>query len=104
LELYFTTFDTQYVAFIFGRTLIWLGTGNTIYRWQEKYSRAIEYIAYKTDTLLVDIRGAFLRYFRVDDLLCEDGTHPNSKGQNVITETFLNFSRENLKKDKIIYV
>jgi lysophospholipase L1-like esterase len=72
----------------------WLGTVNTIYRWQEKYSRAIEYIAHKTDTLLVDIRGAFLKYFRIDDLLCEDGTHPNSKGQNVITEAFLNISKE----------
>jgi lysophospholipase L1-like esterase len=70
--------------------LKWLGTVNTIYRFQEEYSRAIEYIAHKTDTLLVDIRGAFLKRFRIDDLLCEDGTHPNSKGQNVITETFLN--------------
>ncbi|MDR2210984.1 MAG: SGNH/GDSL hydrolase family protein [Spirochaetaceae bacterium] len=73
--------------------LKWLGTVNTIYRWQEKYSRAIEYVAYKTDTLIADIRGAFLRYFRIDDLLCEDGTHPNSKGQDVITETFLNISK-----------
>jgi lysophospholipase L1-like esterase len=79
--------------------LKWLGTVNTIYRWQEKYSRAIEYIANKTDTLVVDIRGAFLEYFRIDDLLCEDGTHPNSKGQNVITETFLNFSKENYLKN-----
>ncbi|MDR2125542.1 MAG: SGNH/GDSL hydrolase family protein [Prevotellaceae bacterium] len=76
--------------------LKWLGTVNTIYRWQEKYSRAIEYIAYKTNTLIVDIRSAFLQYFRIDDLLCEDGTHPNSKGQNVITETFLNISKRNL--------
>jgi lysophospholipase L1-like esterase len=75
--------------------LKWLGTVNAIYRWQEKYSRAIEYIAHKTNTRIADIRGAFLKYFRIDDLLCEDGTHPNSKGQNVITETFLNFSREN---------
>jgi lysophospholipase L1-like esterase len=82
--------------------LKWLGTVNTIYRWQEKYSRAIEYIAYKTDTLVIDIRGAFLQYFRIDDLLCEDGTHPNSKGQHVITETFLNISKENLKKNRIV--
>jgi hypothetical protein len=46
--------------------LKWLGTVNAIYRWQEKYSRAIEYIAYKTDVLLVDIRGAFLKHFRID--------------------------------------
>ena len=84
--------------------LQWLGSVNAIYRWQEKYSRAIEYIAYKTDTLLIDIRGAFLKHFRIDELLCEDGTHPNSKGQSIITEAFLNFSRENLWKNKIIGV
>ncbi|MDR2490036.1 MAG: SGNH/GDSL hydrolase family protein [Spirochaetaceae bacterium] len=84
--------------------LKWLGTVNAIYRWQENYSRAIEYIAYKTDTILVDIRGAFLKHFRIDELLCEDGTHPNSKGQSIITETFLNFSRETLQKSKIICV
>ncbi|GHV83958.1 lipase/acylhydrolase [Spirochaetia bacterium] len=70
--------------------LKWLGTVNTIYRFQEKYSRAIERIAYETHTLLVDIRGAFLNNFHVDDLLCEDGIHPNSEGQKIITETFLN--------------
>ncbi|GHU22424.1 lipase/acylhydrolase [Spirochaetia bacterium] len=74
--------------------LKWLGTVNTIYRYQEKYSHAIEHIAHKTDTFLIDIRGAFLKHFRIDDLLCEDGTHPNSKGQKIITETFLNFSRK----------
>jgi hypothetical protein len=50
--------------------LKWLGTVNTIYRFQEQYSHAIEYIAYETKTLLVDIRSAFLRNFRIDELLC----------------------------------
>jgi lysophospholipase L1-like esterase len=83
--------------------LKWLGSVNTIYRWQERYSRAIEYIGYKTDTPVVDIRGAFLKYFKIADLLCEDGTHPNSKGQSVITEAFLKFSSKNLKEN-LIYV
>lgn len=78
--------------------LKWLGTVNTIYRFQEQYSRAIEYIARETNTLLVDIRGAFLKYFRIDELLCEDGTHPNSNGQHVITDAFLSYSKENLNK------
>jgi len=72
--------------------LKWLGTVNTIYRFQEMYSRAIECVARETNTLIVDIRGAFLKHIRIDELLCEDGIHPNSNGQKVITEAFLNFS------------
>jgi lysophospholipase L1-like esterase len=78
--------------------LKWLGTVNTIYRFQEQYSHAIEYIACETKTLLVDIRSAFLRNFRIDELLCEDGTHPNSNGHQIITDVFLNFSKNTLNK------
>jgi len=78
--------------------LKWLGTVNTIYRFQEMYSRAIEYIAHETNTLLIDIRGAFLKHLRIGDLLCEDGIHPNSNGHSVITEAFLNFSKTNLNQ------
>ena len=74
--------------------LKWLGSVNTIYRWQERYSRTIEYIGRMTNTIVIDLRGAFLNHFRIDDLLCEDGIHPNTKGQNIITEAFLNFTRE----------
>ncbi|GHT79616.1 lipase/acylhydrolase [Spirochaetia bacterium] len=84
-----------------GNILKWLGTVNTIYRFQEKYSRAIELIAHETHALLLDIRGAFLNNFRVDTLLCEDGTHPNSDGQRVITETFLNFPKNDNRE--IVY-
>jgi len=83
--------------------LKWLGTVNTIYRWQERYSRAIEHIGYKTNTIVIDLRGAFLNHLRLDDLLCEDGIHPNSKGQNIITEAFLNFSREKFVEGEMIY-
>jgi len=81
--------------------LKWLGTVNTIYRWQEKYSRAIERIGFLTNTIVIDLRGSFLNHFRVEELLCEDGVHPNTKGQNIITETFLNFSRENYIKENM---
>ena len=56
-----------------------------------------------TNTIVIDLRGAFLNYFRIDDLLCEDGIHPKSKGQNIITETFLNFSREKFVKGEMIH-
>jgi lysophospholipase L1-like esterase len=71
--------------------LRWLGGVNTIYRFQEYYSRTVEDIARATGALLVDLRGAFLKMRRIDHLLCEDGTHPNTEGQRVITEAFTRF-------------
>ena len=71
--------------------LKWLGTVESIYRWQENYSRTIEKIAEETGTLLVDLRGAFLKHRKLEHLLCADGTHPNTEGQRVITQGFLEF-------------
>ncbi|MDR1388981.1 MAG: SGNH/GDSL hydrolase family protein [Treponema sp.] len=77
--------------------LKWLGGNtNTIYRWQETYSRMVEKIALATKTHLVDLRGAFLKHRRIDDLICEDGTHPNTRGQKIITDAFMNFTIGNL--------
>ncbi len=72
--------------------MIWLGTIQTIYRYQEYYSRTVESIARKADVPLVDLRGAFLAHKRVDLLLCEDGTHPNTDGQKVISSAFREFA------------
>ncbi|MDR0905865.1 MAG: SGNH/GDSL hydrolase family protein [Oscillospiraceae bacterium] len=74
--------------------LKWLGEVTTIYRFQEMYSRTVERIAADTSCLLVDLRGAFLAHRRIDGLLCEDGTHPNSAGQRVITEAFDRFAAQ----------
>ncbi|MCL1852381.1 MAG: SGNH/GDSL hydrolase family protein [Peptococcaceae bacterium] len=71
--------------------LKWLESVETIYRWQENYSRTVEKIAAETNTLLVDLRGAFLANGRIKRLLCEDGTHPNTEGQKMITQAFLDF-------------
>jgi len=70
----------------------WLGTVNAIYRAQESYSRAIENIASETNTMLVDLRGAFLKHRYIEDYLCEDGTHPNTKGQKIITDALMEFA------------
>jgi len=71
--------------------LEWLGGVEAIYRWHENYSRTIEKIAEETGTLLVDLRGAFLKHRKLEHLLCADGTHPNTEGQRVITQGFLEF-------------
>lgn len=69
--------------------LSWLGDVNTIYRYQENYSRAIERLAQEERVRLVDLRGAFLSARRIDGLFCRDGIHPNAAGQQLIAEAFL---------------
>jgi lysophospholipase L1-like esterase len=71
--------------------LRWLGDVHIIYRWQEHYSRTVEKVAAETNSLLVDLRGAFLTQRNLELLLCEDGTHPNTEGQKIITQAFLEF-------------
>jgi len=82
--------------------LKWLGNVDAIYRWQESYSRAVEKIAAETDTLIVDLRGAFLKHRKLELFLCEDGAHPNTKGQSVITQAFLEFIDCAKKKGAIL--
>jgi len=81
--------------------LKWLGSVEAIYRWQENYSRTIEKLAEDTGALLVDIRGAFLKHRKIEPLLCEDGTHPNTAGQKVITQSFFDFIVNANAKGKI---
>ena len=73
--------------------LEWLDGVNTIYRFQEFYSRTVEEIAGNTGALLVDLRGAFLRERHIGRYLCEDGIHPNTEGQRIITQEFAEFCK-----------
>jgi len=83
--------------------LKWLGSVEAIYRWQENYSRVVEKIADETNTLLVDLRGAFLKHRRIENLMCEDGTHPNTEGQKIITQAFLDFFKNTKEKEIILF-
>ena len=71
--------------------LRWLEGISTIYRYQELYSRAVEDIARNTGALLIDLRGAFLKERHLGRFLCEDGIHPNTEGQRLITQEFEKF-------------
>ena len=71
--------------------LRWLEGVNTIYRFQEFYSHTVEEIARSTGALLVDLRGAFLKERYLGRFLCEDGIHPNTEGQKLITQEFERF-------------
>lgn len=81
--------------------LKWLGSVNTIYRYQENYSRTVEKIAREEDVYLVDLRGEFLKHRRIDNLLCGDGIHPNTEGQKLITTAFSNFARRALPRAEL---
>ena len=69
----------------------WLDDVNAIYRFQEFYSRTVEDVAKNTEALLVDLRGAFLKERNLTRYLCEDGIHPNTEGQKIITQEFARF-------------
>ena len=71
--------------------LHWLEGMSTIYRFQEFYSRTVEDIARATGAMLVDLRGAFLKERYIARFLCEDGIHPNTDGQKLITQEFAKF-------------
>ena len=75
--------------------LRFLDSINAIYRVQEYYSHTVEEIARTTGALFVDIRGTFLKRYRIEHFLCADGIHINTEGQGLITEAFVNFAAVN---------
>ena len=69
--------------------LKWLGSVETIYRYQEMYSITVEKIARAVDVALIDIRSAFLSDHHYENFICEDGIHPNSKGYELIYKSVI---------------
>ena len=69
--------------------LKWLGSVETIYRYQEMYSIMVEKIARAVDVALIDIRSAFLSDHHYENFICEDGSHPNSKGYELIYKSVI---------------
>lgn len=82
----------RYFSFITGKglngknILSWLGDVHHIYRWHERYSRCIERVAREERCPLIDLREAFLGSWHYEELLCEDGIHPNERGYGLIEE------------------
>ncbi len=72
--------------------LIWLGEIKNIYYHQESYSKMIERIALEKQTPIVDLRAEYIKSGKEKELLCEEGTHPNTLGQKVIELSFNNFA------------
>ncbi len=70
------------------RILRWLGDTNAIYRYQERYSLAVEQTAWRLGCPYIDLREVFLSKLHILDYFCEDGIHPNDRGQGLIIEAF----------------
>ncbi len=64
--------------------LNWLGSVSKIYWWQEKYNAAVLNIAHEKQLEVIDVRSTFLDRPDFREYLCEDGIHPNEKGQELI--------------------
>lgn len=70
--------------------LHWLKDIDHIYRWQERYSMAVQEIALSKNVPLINIRKEFLEHHELTDFLCEDGMHPNEKGHQLIANALCN--------------
>lgn len=67
----------------------WLGSVSKIYWWQERYNSAVVETARRKNVELIDIRSAFLNKYDFRECICEDGIHPNAKGQQLIADIVL---------------
>ena len=69
--------------------LKWLGSVETIYRYQGMCSMMVEKIGRAVDVALRDIRSAFLSDHHYENFICEDGIHPNSEGYELIYKSVI---------------
>lgn len=65
------------------------GSAEYIYRWQERYDRALLDVAARENTPVFDIRSRFLDEKNLGDVMSIDGIHPNPKGYAIIRETLI---------------
>lgn len=72
--------------------LEWLGDVAKIYRWQEAYSSAVEWVARQSNCKLINVRESFLVSSNYSSQFCADGIHPNEIGHKRILESLLDFA------------
>ncbi len=68
------------------RILTWLKSTEALYRRQEYYTALAHQIAREEACEILDLRAPFLPKRDFSDLICEDGTHPNSEGHALICQ------------------
>ena len=84
------------------RILRWLGSANTITRYQKWYSDSVAEFARKQQLPLVPAREAFLADDSFGKLIAADGIHLNQGGYHRFYSTISNWMQKNLgKKDNV---
>ena len=72
------------------------GDYTTIYRHHEMFSNAIADVCRKYDVPLIDLRRPFLDSLEFSSLLCDDGIHPNERGQKLIFDSVAAFAEKHI--------
>ncbi len=72
-----------------------LGDVQHIYRWQERYALAVQGVARRTHSELLDLRDIMLSHPDYARLMCLDGIHPNDEGHKVLSDAVLAWASEN---------
>lgn len=68
--------------------LKWLGGSQQyIYQFHETYNLKLHEIALKSNVKIIDIRSELLKQRNYSDFLCDDGTHLNERGNELVAET-----------------
>ncbi len=70
--------------------LSYLGTKQSIYRWQERYATAAIRAAHSANCPVFDARSLFLNRMDFDTLIGPDGMHPSEKGYKVLADAVVN--------------
>lgn len=89
-QRYFDFFSIGWTAALKDNVLRWLGgSTNAIMSGHELYNLATWRVAQRTGVQWVDVTSGLLRDNRFREYLCEDGIHPNERGQKKMAEAIL---------------
>lgn len=89
-QQYFNFFSSGWSQDRKDNVLSWLGgSTNTIMSGHELYNLATMRVAQRTGAVWVDVTSELLRERNFRSYLCDDGIHPNERGQRMIAEAVL---------------
>lgn len=89
-ERYFAFFSQKWEDGFRANVMRWLGgSTNTIMSGHELYNLATMRIAQRTGAQWIDVTSGLLKEHNFRAYLCDDGIHPNERGQRMIAEAVL---------------
>ena len=89
-ERYFAFFSQKWEEGFRANVMRWLGgSTNTIMSGHELYNLATMRVAQRTSTQWIDVTSGLLKDHNYRAYLCDDGIHPNERGQRMIAEAVL---------------